>query len=206
MTCSNDKTVYGIQYLSYQENRGFLRKLVRKLYLKKIVDYCLGNSIDIGCGNGSLLQILGDDSVGFEVNQEAVKLCKNKNLDVYEIPENNPWNTVKKHLPLNCQTIVLSHVLEHIENPEFFLTQLLDFAINYKIKRIVLVSPGKKGFLSDKTHIKFICANWLKKNNFIEKYSLKIVKNLHFPFNNHKVGHLFTHNEWHLVADLPVQD
>jgi hypothetical protein len=83
MTFSTNRTVYGSQYLSYQENRGCLRKIIRKFYLKKIAGYCLGNSIDIGCGNGSLLQILDDCSVGFEVNQEAVKLCKNKNLPVY---------------------------------------------------------------------------------------------------------------------------
>ncbi|MGM0600241.1 MAG: methyltransferase domain-containing protein [Candidatus Rifleibacteriota bacterium] len=205
MPTSKDKTIYANKYLHYQENRGILRKIVRQFYLNKIASYCLGNSVDIGCGNGTLLQILDKNSVGFEVNKEAVEFCRRKKLIVFEIPEKNPWKTIRNHLPRNCQTIIMNHVLEHIENPAIYFNQLLSFAVNEGIKRIVLVSPGKKGFLSDKTHISFITSNWFKKHKFIERYSLKIVKNLFFPVNSYKFGQLFTHNEWHLVADLPIQ-
>ena len=72
----NTEPLYSREYFEYLRNRGSLRKSIRKFYLRDIRKYCIGKSIDFGCGTGELLAMLPAGSAGFEINRVAVEFCK----------------------------------------------------------------------------------------------------------------------------------
>jgi hypothetical protein len=96
----------------------------------------------------------------------------------------------------------MSHVLEHIAEPELFLRSLLKFLQKTEVRRLVFVLPGQKGFLSDKTHNTFIDRKWFEREIFAEGFKLKEVCSYYYPVNSEKFGRFFTHNEWHLILEF----
>jgi len=73
---------YDQKYTNYQLNRGIIRKKIRKIYLKNILKYVIGKTIDFGCGIGELLSLLPEKSIGYDINEATVKYCKKKGLNV----------------------------------------------------------------------------------------------------------------------------
>ena len=190
------------EYLAYQTNRGFLRRLVRRFYLKKIASHCRGSVIDYGCGAGELLEYLSQDSIGLEVNKAAVDYCSQKSLKVFEIDHSLPSRTLAPFINENFRTIVFNHVLEHIPQPEIFFKSLIETLAITNISRLIIVSPGEKGFSSDKTHQVFIDTNWFNDYAFLQRPELKVAASYYFPINLNYAGRFFTHNEWHLIIDF----
>lgn len=46
---------------------------------KKIIPFVLGKAIDLGCGNGRTIKILGKDIVGVDFSEEALKIARKNN-------------------------------------------------------------------------------------------------------------------------------
>jgi cyclopropane fatty-acyl-phospholipid synthase-like methyltransferase len=191
-----------LDYLRYQTNRGFFRALVRKFYLRETAKNCIGKVIDFGCGAGSLLQILPAGSIGFEINPVAVDFCQKMGLNVFQLNKQDIFASLYQHATKNYSTFVMSHVLEHIAEPELFLRGLLKFLQKTEVRRLVFVLPGQKGFLSDKTHNTFIDRKWFEREIFAEGFKLKEVCSYYYPVNSEKFGRFFTHNEWHLILEF----
>ena len=61
---SEIKEIYSKKYYEYLKNRSKIRKWLRLYYLRDINKYCIGKTIDFGCGVGELLKILPEDSIG----------------------------------------------------------------------------------------------------------------------------------------------
>jgi len=190
---SSIQVAYGQEYLDYQTNRNWFRKLVRKLYLNKQKSYLVGTVLDFGCGSGELLKKIEHDCVGLEVNKNAVKYCKKNGLNVHlydPISDDYSFSQFTKF-----DSLVMSHVLEHLAQPEIVLTKILKSCFRLGVKRILLIVPGKKGFLSDKTHKKFIDINFIMNNYLNDNYGYELREVTYFPLNNKIFGDLFTHNE-----------
>jgi 2-polyprenyl-3-methyl-5-hydroxy-6-metoxy-1,4-benzoquinol methylase len=81
--------------------------------------------LEVGCGTGSFLERLaaeGFDVYGLELNNEAVKVCRQKGLTVY----NELLNT---HLKNNYQAydmVCSFQVLEHIPHPRVYIQECID--------------------------------------------------------------------------------
>jgi len=159
-------------------------------------------SIDYGCGTGELLRYLPKNSIGLEVNIKTVEYCEKEGFKVFKIAKTLPSETLKPFIGKPFKTIIFNHILEHIPKPELFLNNLFGFLSGTDFSRLIVVSPGKRGFFSDKTHEVFIDKNWFKINNFYSYPNVKTVKSYHFPINFLSAGNFFTHNEWHLILDL----
>ncbi len=70
--------------------------------------------LDLGCRDGKYLSLLTPDSIGLDLDFQALKFCRTRGLKVVRA-DLNEWN-----LPFRRSTfdaVLLSHVLEHVEAP-----------------------------------------------------------------------------------------
>ena len=197
----NTENLYSQEYFEYLRNRGSLRKFIRKFYLRDIRKYCMGKSIDFGCGTGELLAMLPTGSVGFEINQVAVDFCKSLGLDVRLYHPAEDDYRFEMFTKDGYNTFTMNHVLEHLENSYAIIQKIFESCNRLGIKRIVFTVPGLKGFRSDKTHITFIDKKYFENNGLLGNKYYRLIISKYFPVNSAKFSHYFTHNELRLVFD-----
>ncbi len=188
-------------YLEYQLNRSKIRKWVRKAYIRQAHRHVITPVIDFGCGIGDHLESFGEGSVGLEVNRASVDYCTSIGLDVrlydpaldgYEL---NEFEHGRFH------SLVISHVLEHIERPDLVLQKLLIAGTRLGMKRVYVCVPGELGYKHDATHLTFIDMNYIEDNGLEHCAGFRLVKQGYFPINAAWFGKYFTHNEMFLVYD-----
>jgi len=191
---------FGQQYTDYQlKNRSLARQLARKFYLNGSLRLLEGRTIDFGCGTGELLQKLPAGSVGLEINKFTVDFCRDKGLNVLHYDPQIDKYQLSSLRSGAYESLVLSHVLEHIENPAPVLRSLLQSSCRLGVKRVVIIVPGKKGFLSDPTHKTYIDPLFFRKNNITESEGFEMVKQKYFPVNLRFIERFFAHLELHVV-------
>jgi len=189
-------------YTEYQiKKRGFLRKIARAFYLSAANKLLNGPTIDIGCGPGELLKWLPAGSIGLEINPTTVEYCKKNNLNVklYKPDEDN--YTLAEFQVGQYQSMLISHVLEHLEKPYEVIQSLLKAANRLGLEKIVIILPCKRGFDSDQTHITFIDKNFFYQNNLITKNKFIISRMKYFPVNLKWIGYLYPYHELHVVYE-----
>ncbi len=124
-------THYDKKYFDYQQKigsiGGFLNKFKFEQYIKS--DDTL---MDFGCGGGYLLNNFNVKSkIGFEINKEAHKQCKEFNINVTDNWDNIDDNSI--------DVIISNHAMEHVHEPLNILKKLYE-----KLKpggKIVIVIP-----------------------------------------------------------------
>jgi hypothetical protein len=193
--------IYSNDYFNYLHNRSSFRRKVRTLYLNDIKKYCIGRTIDFGCGVGELLKTLPEGSIGFEVNKVVVGFCKKNglNVDLY-VPEEDNYD-LKMIGPGKYETFTMNHVLEHLESSSKVITKIFESCNKLEIKRIVFTVPGHKGYKTDATHQTFINMDYLIKTGITDNKYYELKVNKYFPVNSESFSKFFTHNELRLVFD-----
>lgn len=200
MTASTEE-IYSEDYFNYLHNRSSLRKKVRTVYLNDISKYCIGKTIDFGCGVGELLKNLPPGSVGFEVNKVVVEYCKKNGLNVkLYIPEEDDYN-FKMIQQGQYETFTMNHVLEHLESSSAVIKKIFETCDRLGIIRIVFTVPGHKGYKSDATHQTFINMDYLSNKGILDNRFYQLKMNKYFPVNSESFSKVFTHNELRLVFD-----
>ena len=193
--------IYSQEYFDYLHNRSSFRKKIRSFYLQDIKKYCIGKTIDFGCGVGELLKMLPEGSVGFEVNKVVVDFCKKNGLNVnLYVPESDNYN-FNMIEPGRYETFTMNHVLEHLENSFKVMNSIFESCNRLGIKRIVFTVPGHKGYQSDKTHQTFINMDYITKTGLSDNKYYKLIVNKYFPINAEAFSRYFTHNELRLIFD-----
>jgi len=192
---------YNQEYTDYQLNRSFARKLIRGAYLRNILKYVKGKSIDLGCGIGELLSILPEGSVGLEVNEDTANFCKKNKLNVIRYDPDKDKYEFRFLSGKGFKTFTSCHVLEHLVNPDNVLKKIMSFAQREKLERVIIVVPGYKGYLSDKTHVTFIDKNYIQEKGLENFPNYELIHKSFFPFNMDFVQNYFTHNELVLVYE-----
>lgn len=196
--------IYSEDYFNYLHNRSSLRKRVRTVYLNDIKKYCIGKTIDFGCGVGELLKILPQDSVGFEVNKVVVEFCKKNGLNVnLYIPEDDDYN-FRMIGTGQYKTFTMNHVLEHLQQSFNVINKIFESCDRLGIIRIVFTVPGHKGYKSDATHQTFINMDYLANTGVFDNKFYQLKVNKYFPVNSESFSKLFTHNELRLVFDKRI--
>jgi SAM-dependent methyltransferase len=191
--------VYDERYTDYQRRRGRLRRLVRRVYLAHAAGLCRGRVLDFGCGIGALLERLPAGSLGLEVNAASVAYCRSRGLNValYD-PETDGYTL--RDLPIGqFETLIASHVLEHLEQPDEALRLLFGACNRLGITRVVIIVPGPKGFASDSTHRTFVDEAYLRERHLLDVAGWRRVCSRRFPLDKAWFGRLFTHNELSVV-------
>lgn len=193
--------IYQGEYFEYLHDRGFIRKQLRKFYLRDIRKSCLGKSIDFGCGVGELLHLLEPGSIGFEVNPMAVAYCRSTGLDVQLYDPGQDDYQFRMIAPQTFNTFTMNHVLEHIENSQEVLFKIMVSCHRLGIRRLVFTVPGIKGYASDATHRTFIDRTYFEENGVFENPYYQLRQARYFPVNSPAFGKYFTHNEWRIIFD-----
>jgi len=193
---------YGEDYTRYQLERSGFRKAVRRIYLQSAASQLKGPTVDLGCGVGELLFRLPDGSIGLDINPASVAHCHRRGLEAHVYDgESDAWSLGPLHGRTDLQSLVVSHVLEHLDEPMDKLTRLLEACSRLGIQRVLVIVPGRRGFASDATHRTFIDAAMLSAPSVTGTTGFSLTSTRHFPINIAQVSRFFTHLELQAVFD-----
>ena len=131
--------------------------------------------MDVGCGAGIHLEGYSGRSLGIDASEENINICHRKKLNVIK--------GEACHLPVKSNgfdTVFLSHILEHLEEPEKALNEA--YRIIKNSGRIIVVAPCWQGFIAywDKGHKHFIIEDFLDQV-LLDRLGCEKVKSYTFP-------------------------
>lgn len=193
---------YGEAYANYQHNRGWLRKFVRGFYLNAAAKQLVGRTLDMGCGLGDLLAILPQGSLGLEYNKIAVERCTANGLAAEWYDSfGDDWCLSSIGKEARFESMVISHVLEHLDKPAETLRKLLASAARLGLRRVLVIVPGAAGFKSDKTHRTFVDRKLLADPMLVDGLPFSLSRHRYFPFNCRILGNWITHHELHVLYE-----
>lgn len=189
-------TDFDASYTDYQANRSWLRKWVRKLYLRSAARQLKGPTLDFGCGIGELLERLPYGSRGLEYNLATVEFCRAKGLpvDTYDGFSDN-WQLSAIPHEVRFDSMVISHVLEHLERPGDVLHRLLSAASIRGIHRVLVIVPGPAGYRIDATHRTFVDTQLLADPEVVSGTGFRLKRARYFPGDVRQLGNWFPHHE-----------
>jgi SAM-dependent methyltransferase len=187
---------YDAKYTRYQLDRSPLRKLVRGIYLRSVARQLTGQTVDFGCGVGELLSRLPTGSVGLEINPVSVEYCRSRGLDarLYDA-ESDDWTLSLLKERSDLQSLVVSHVLEHLDDPSLKLRKLLKGCRRIGISKAIVIVPGRRGFALDATHRSFVDLDMLKSPEIVADTGFSLAHARYFPGNLRFIGNGFAHHE-----------
>lgn len=194
-------TEFDDRYTQYQSRRSWLRKVIRILYLRKAAAELRGPTLDFGCGVGELLERLPEGSKGVEYNQASVEYCRRRALAVeWYDGYADGWSLRALPVEWRFQSMVISHVLEHLDEPMGVLRALLKSAEGRGVTRTLVIVPGKAGFRIDATHRTFVGLAMLQAAG-LEAIGWHIVTSRYFPGDWERIGDRFPHHELQVVLE-----
>lgn len=184
------------QYTEYQTRRSALRKLVRKAYLHSARSKLRGATLDFGCGVGELLAGLPAGSKGLEYNRATVDHCRARGLDVdWYDGFADDWSLTVLPDGETFESMVVSHVLEHLDHPDEVLNRLLSAAASRAVQRVLVIVPGHAGFRIDDTHRTFVDSAMLGGDAVVQRTPFRLASSGYFPGNLRVIGDVFAHHE-----------
>ena len=195
---------FGQDYTDYQANRSLLRKWVRRAYLRSAAAQLTGPTLDFGCGVGELLERLPAGSHGLEYNQATVALCRRKGLpvDAYDGFADD-WGLSVLAPGSRFDSMVVSHVLEHLEEPAQVLRRLLLAGQRLGVRRVLVIVPGRAGFRIDATHRTFVDRALLADAGVVQGSGFGMERAGYFPGNLRGIGDWFPHHELQVLYARP---
>ena len=195
---------FDARYTEYQSNRSLLRKLVRRIYLRSASAQLQGPTLDFGCGIGELLRRLPRGSRGLEYNRATVDFCRKAGLavDAYDGFADD-WTLTALPGGARFQSMVISHVLEHLEHPAEVLRKLMLAARSRGVERILVIVPGKAGFRIDHTHRTFVDMALISSPSVAADTGFVLNRMRYFPGNFRKLGDWFPHHELQVLYRAP---
>jgi 2-polyprenyl-3-methyl-5-hydroxy-6-metoxy-1,4-benzoquinol methylase len=184
--------VHRLKGISDKKIKKFLKPF--NPYRRNLRRLISGNCLEIGCGIGRNLSYLGNSAnIGVDLNHSAVEYCKSIGHSAYTSKE---FDALTEHRA-SFDNILLSHVLEHMEQPA-----AVDLIKHYlpalkPTGRIVIVCPQLRGFKSDPTHVEYM--NFKKLSTIVARCGLGIEQQFSHPLHR-AFGRLFIYNEFVIVA------
>jgi SAM-dependent methyltransferase len=150
-----------------------------------------GPVLDVGCGIGRHLGLLPKGSMGVDHNPESVRVCVDRGLTACLASE-------LVSAPETFGTLLFSHVVEHMtfDSAVALVAEYLRYL--RPGGRVLLITPQRKGFASDATHVEYF--DLAKLRRLADRLKLTTTRQYSFPLPA-AFGACFTHNEFHSVAE-----
>jgi SAM-dependent methyltransferase len=185
-----------------RRSRQPLRRFVKSFYLRSLLNHVRGATLDYGCGAGQLLARLPAGSLGLESNPALVAALTQAGLPVRQWTHGPEGFDLPGLGDRRFETLVISHVLEHLPEPTPALRRLLLAAKRLGVSRALVVVPGELGYASDATHRSFIDSAWLQIQGWQGLAGYRLMPPRFFPFPWEAAGRRFVYNEMQLVFEL----
>lgn len=184
-------------YTDYQTRRSWLRKWVRRAYLRSAQRQLPGPTLDFGCGVGELLARLPAGSRGLEYNPATVDWCRRQGLpvDAYDGFADDWSLSALGATGARFESMVISHVLEHLEAPAQVLHKLLLAASRLGIGNVLVIVPGRAGYRIDDTHRTFVERAMLDDEAITRGTGFAQTHRRYFPGDLRAIGDVFPHHE-----------
>lgn len=184
-------------YTEYQTRRSWLRKWVRRAYLLSAQRQLPGPTLDFGCGVGELLARLPAGSRGLEYNPATVDWCRRQGLpvDAYDGFVDDWSLSPLVASGARFESMVISHVLEHLDEPTQVLNKLLRAASRLGVRQVLVIVPGRAGYRIDDTHRTFVDRAMLSNAATTGNTGFSLANARFFPGNLRAVGDVFPHHE-----------
>lgn len=106
---------YDEEYFRWQARHGLLQGEATAFIFRPFLRGSM-NILDFGCGDGSLLTVLGGKS-GVEINPSAIEIAQSRGIEVR--------TSLSSYPPESFDAIVTNHALEHVEDPIAKLREIL---------------------------------------------------------------------------------
>lgn len=185
--------------LQIKRSESHWRRIIKRQYIKNLLNQLTGPTLDIGCGAGQLLEALPRGSFGTEVNPFLLGYLRKRCLDV--VDTSNSCDRLITHeirdmaIKRRVRSACLNHTLEHFSNPELLLKDLAEDCKDIGIDKIAIVVPCLRGYESDKTHKTYINIDWINKKRLLAIGCYKLDHHHYFPVNAHWPGNHFKYSE-----------
>lgn len=157
---------------------------------------CKANTLEVGSGIGRNLRSLKGRSLGVDHNATSVEFANAKGFKSLTTED---FFTEYKDRGQIFDTLLLSHVLEHIslEIQNEIFSQYIPYLKPHA--RIVLICPQEVGFASDSTHIRWVNEPMLLAA--LTSLGCSKVKIFSFPFTR-RFGTRFIYNQFVAIGNL----
>ncbi|MCM2278496.1 MAG: methyltransferase domain-containing protein [Oligoflexia bacterium] len=153
-----------------------------------------GFTLEVGCGVGRNLAHLRGNAVGVDHNPTSIEAARSRQLIAYTPTE---FRASKHCLPGSFDSLLLSHVAEHLSAEEL-AALLLEYAPFIKPDgKLILITPQEAGYRSDASHVRFLGFEELRAA--AREAGFEPVLEFSFPFPR-PVGRLFLYNEFISVS------
>jgi 2-polyprenyl-3-methyl-5-hydroxy-6-metoxy-1,4-benzoquinol methylase len=167
------------------------KRLIPNPYRWNLRRLGMGRVLDVGCGVGRCLEFIDGDGVGIDHNPESVAECRRRGLEAH---------TPEEFAALDAgrfDTILLSHVLEHIgaEDGDALVARYLPSLRDGG--RVILITPQEAGQRSDPTHVRFVDAP--DSERLLAELGATRIRSRSFPLPR-RAGRYFLYNETIVVG------
>src|SRR4051812_13144072 len=137
----------------------------------------LGFTLDLGCGLGRNLQHLEGRGVGVDHNPTSVAECRARGLEAYT-PED--FLASERARPGAFDSLLAAHLVEHLPADDGL--ELMRTYLPYVRDggRVVLITPQRRGYASDPTHVRYVDAAALR--TMAGDLGLSVDRVFSFPF------------------------
>lgn len=110
MSTFNKYRTKGAFHWEWYETEDWYRYLI-----DRAVKFCKGSTLDFGCGDGVLLSKLPKYSVGFDNDEHAIRVCKERGLAV----EKRDFDTLDEiNIVGGFDYLACINTIEHLHRPE----------------------------------------------------------------------------------------
>jgi SAM-dependent methyltransferase len=165
---------------------------LQRFFKAPIKALALGKTLEVGCGVGRVLGWL-PNSCGVDHNPTSVAVARSRGLTAFT---NEEFHKSKMAIPESFDSIVMSHLLEHLDQNQIRAI-MLEFRKYLKQSgRLVIICPQESGFRSDPTHITYM--DFKSIEEYGESHNFEIVSAISNPFPR-CFGHFFKYNEFFVV-------
>jgi 2-polyprenyl-3-methyl-5-hydroxy-6-metoxy-1,4-benzoquinol methylase len=155
-----------------------------------------GRFLEVGCGLGRNLWNARAfaDGLGIDHNPESVAVARARGLQALTTED---FHRSPLAAPGAFDTLLLSHVLEHLAHPEAL--ELLRTYLPFVRAggKVIVVTPQEAGFRSDPTHVSFL--DLAATARLLAEAGVAVTRQESFPFPRW-AGPVFTYNEFVTVG------